>query len=283
MKIFGSPEPTTLSAFSRIWCILLITINVATVTAANASEEYGDVTGRIILQGEAPKLRPFVQPGDLKARNAAFCGALNIPNDGLVVHRENRGIQNTFVYLKRIDPDNVHPELRKSKHPHVSLQLKNCRMAPHTMVVRTDQQVILAAESDLKHNVHPYPIFNNQFGPFVRPTEPGQPIKVARFKMKEPLPIEVKCDIHAWMQAYWLVIDHPYAATTDADGRFTIEKLPAGEHSLTIWHERVGYIEKSFDVRVHHEQQTDIGDYEVPLERFKLKDSELVSPPTSKS
>jgi hypothetical protein len=283
MRIFGLSGLSTQRTSSSLWGVLLITLNVASVTAAYASDEYGDVTGRIILQGEAPKLRPLFQPGDLKVRDAALCGALNIPNDGLVVHRENRGIQNIFVYLKRIDPDNVHPELRKSTHPHVSLQLKNCRMAPHTMVVHTDQQVILTAGSDLKHNVHPYPIFNNQFGPFVRPTEPGQPITVARFKMKEPLPIQVKCDIHAWMQAYWLVSDHPYAATTDADGRFTIEKLPAGEHSLTIWHERVGYIEKSFNVRVQNEKQADIGNYEVSLDRFKLKDRELETSATPKS
>ena len=85
------------------------------------------------------------------------------------------------------------------------------------------------------------------------------------------------------MQAYWLVIDHQYAATTDADGRFTIEKLPAGEHSLTIWHERVGYIEKSFNVRVQNEKQADIGNYEVSLDRFKLKDCELETSATPKS
>jgi hypothetical protein len=35
-------------------------------------------------------------------------------------------------------------------------------------------------------------------------------------------------------------MDHPYFATTDAQGRFRIEGLPAGEYTLEAWHEEFG-------------------------------------------
>jgi uncharacterized membrane protein len=32
----------------------------------------------------------------------------------------------------------------------------------------------------------------------------------------------------------------PFYAVTDRDGRFVIERLPAGEYQMEIWHERLG-------------------------------------------
>ena len=45
---------------------------------------------------------------------------------------------------------------------------------------------------------------------------------------KAEWPIAVKCDAHPWMHAYWLSMDQPYYAVTDADGNFKITDLPAG-------------------------------------------------------
>ena len=52
------------------------------------------------------------------------------------------------------------------------------------------------------------------------------------------------------MRAYWLIIDHPYAALTDKDGKFQIDNLPVGEHNFRIWHERIGDIKKEYKVSV---------------------------------
>ena len=57
-----------------------------------------------------------------------------------------------------------------------------------------------------------------------------------------PLPTRVDCSIHAWMKAWLIILDHPYVAITDEDGRFEIKNVPAGEWTFRFWHERPGYL-----------------------------------------
>ena len=52
--------------------------------------------------------------------------------------------------------------------------------------------------------------------------------------------VPVKCNVHAWMNAYVGVLEHPFFAVTDGTGRFSIAQLPAGTYTIEIWHERFG-------------------------------------------
>ena len=55
---------------------------------------------------------------------------------------------------------------------------------------------------------------------------------------REEVPVTLVCDLHNWMKSYVCVVDHPFFAVTDAEGRFTIEGLPPGKYSLRTWHEK---------------------------------------------
>src|SRR3954468_3535672 len=52
--------------------------------------------------------------------------------------------------------------------------------------------------------------------------------------------VKVYCQIHSHMSASILVLDHPYFAMPDVDGRFTVPNVPVGDYTLVAWHERVG-------------------------------------------
>jgi hypothetical protein len=52
--------------------------------------------------------------------------------------------------------------------------------------------------------------------------------------------VPLKCDVHAWMNAWIGVVEHPYFAVTGGDGTFSLANLPAGTYTLEAWHEAGG-------------------------------------------
>lgn len=52
--------------------------------------------------------------------------------------------------------------------------------------------------------------------------------------------VSLHCDIHSWMRAYAVIMDHPFFDVTDATGAFTIKGVPAGTYTLEAWHPELG-------------------------------------------
>jgi hypothetical protein len=208
--------------------------------------QWGTIEGQFVFDGEVPTPALFVKKGDAAVKDAAICSAEPIPDESLVVNPSNNGIANVFVFLRKAEK--VHPDLKASAEKEVVFDQKNCRFRPHAMVIRTDQTVLCKSDDNCSHNTHSFPQRNNTENFVIASIDrKGIPIKM---KLAEAAPIDVRCDIHSWMSAKWLIVDHPYAAVTDADGRFKIEKLPVGTHKFRVWHERAGLIEKEWSVEV---------------------------------
>jgi plastocyanin len=47
------------------------------------------------------------------------------------------------------------------------------------------------------------------------------------------------CNIHDQMRAFILVLPTPYFSTTEANGGFTIAKVPAGDYTVKVWNDRL--------------------------------------------
>lgn len=239
-----------------------------------AADGYGDLTGRIVFDGDVPKLLPKVKKDNTAAKLPACCAIKDTPNDSLVVNPENKGIQHVFVYLKKVSKSDIHPDLAKSKEAEVVFDQKECIFKPHSLVVRTDQQVVVKSDDNVAHNTRTNPIFNEGVNFTVSPND-RVGVKMPKFVAKEPLPMTVECNIHPWMKSVWLVIDHPYGVSTNANGEFTIEKLPAGDYEFTVWHERVGYINKALEASIKDGAKTDLGEIKVAAEKFEIKPEEI--------
>ncbi|MGE5195605.1 MAG: hypothetical protein ACM3U2_24190 [Deltaproteobacteria bacterium] len=229
--------------------------------------EYGTITGQFLLEGDIPRLPPLVEKGNTKVNDPAICAAADIPDDSLVVDPKTNGIANIFVYLPKAGK--VHPRLKASEKKEVVFDQKGCRFIPHALVVRTDQVVRVKSGDNCTHNTKTNPL-RNQAVNFALQANDRAGVEVKN-KAPERYPIEVQCNVHNWMTARWLVLDHPYGTVSDEQGKFTIADLPAGEHELVIWQERVGLIDKKYKVNVVAGKTTDVGTIPVPAARLMEK------------
>ena len=228
---------------------------------------YGDISGQIIFDGDIPKRVLIIVEG-ANVKNADICAANDLLSDELLVDPKTKGVANVFVYIyhKKANGMKIHPDLQNSKKKQIVFDQKGCRFIPHVMVVRTDQTVIIKSADNCAHNTHTTTIFNDEFNSIITAND-RVGVKLP-LTVPESLPMPVKCDLHPWMKAHWLIINHPYATVTDKEGRFTIEKLPVGEFEFRIWHERPGYIDRKYVVTVK-EGETKLDPVLVPASKFE--------------
>jgi hypothetical protein len=60
--------------------------------------------------------------------------------------------------------------------------------------------------------------------------------------------MRLQCDQHEFMQARFLPVQNPYYAKVDPDGTFTIKNIPAGQHTVIVWHPIAGQIEQKIKI-----------------------------------
>jgi len=222
----------------------------------------GSVHGVIKFDGPRPQLPPHVKKG--APIKEPYCAATTVPDESLVVSAEG-GIANVFIFLAKPPKQATVPPI--PEEPAVFDQ-EQCRFVPHALLVRTGQIIKIKSNDDVLHNTNIEPVRNDRF---------NQTIKVKYregidyvYEKPEPKPILVKCDIHPWMSAWHLPLDHPYAAVTAEDGSFTIEDLPAGEHEFRVWHEKVdGFLDRRYKVTIKPDETIEVL-ISYKAEKFKI-------------
>ncbi len=108
---------------------------------------------------------------------------------------------------------------------------------PHVLGLMAGQQVELKSSDPKNHNVN----VKLKGTPFNSTVSAGKPLPL-KLLGPERTPGQVVCDIHSWMTSWWMVLDNPYIAVTDAKGNFEIKNVPAGTQKLVVWQEAVGFV-----------------------------------------
>ena len=189
----------------------------------------GDVKGVVSLDGAAPKNEPIKMNAD------PVCVKQNSTpqfQETYAVASDGKGLGNVFVYVK----DGLGNYAYDPPTEMAKIDQQNCRYHPHVFGVRVGQDFEIVNSDPALHNIHALPKGNKEFNN-------GQPIQGMRMKhtftAKEVM-VPFKCDVHGWMNAYVGVLDHPYFATTDKDGKFELKGLPPGTYTIEAWHEKLG-------------------------------------------
>lgn len=189
----------------------------------------GAVSGAVTLAGTPPPEQMVRMDGDRTCAGLVADGQRR--TERYVVGGDGT-LANVFVYVKtglegRSFPVPAEP---------VVLDQQRCWYAPRVIGVRVGQPFHVLNSDPLLHNVRSASTVNAPFNQ-------GQPIQGMRYShtfSAEEVMVPFKCDVHAWMNAWVGVMNHPYFAVTGADGRFSLPNLPAGTYTVEAWHEAAG-------------------------------------------
>lgn len=201
--------------------------------APSLAQEWGTVRGRIVFDGDAPAAVTL----DIE-RDAEVCGKVGLTDESLVVNKENRGVRYVAIWLESKEAVPIHPEFSTLPAEPPVLDNHNCRFEPHMLSIRTGQTLQLKNSDPVAHNAA---VYVRRTTPFSEVIPQNQPLE-KKFAKAETLPTRVDCSIHAWMKSWLIILDHPYVAITDGDGKFEIRNVPAGEWKFRFWHERPGFL-----------------------------------------
>jgi len=104
---------------------------------------------------------------------------------------------------------------------------------PHVLPVTVGTSVSFPNSDDIRHHLYSF----DKPKPFELPLYEGTPTQPIVFDKKGI--VRLGCNIHDWMMGYIYIVDTPFFALSDGQGKLSIDGLPAGEYSMHIWHPRI--------------------------------------------
>lgn len=107
------------------------------------------------------------------------------------------------------------------------------QFVPLVSVAQTGAAITFPNKDNIEHDVYSFSPAKH----FELNLYHGIPAKPVVFD--NPGLVVMGCNIHDTMVAYLLLVDTPYFAKTDANGRAEINNLPADNYKLMVWHYRV--------------------------------------------
>jgi plastocyanin len=211
-----------------IAALAAVCVALASAASKTVSEDTtGTVKGRIVFEGKLPEMKPLEITSEQEKGCCPEGRSVDTVDRSLLVDSKG-GIANVVV---TIEVDGAKP---KPLAEGVEIDQHECHFEPHVIVAPVGTKVVFLNSDKIAHNVHTYAGKNDSFNQTIAPGAKHEQ------ELKKEDRIEIKCDIHPWMNSHLIVADTPYYAVTKPDGSFEIPGLPAGEYKIELWHERLG-------------------------------------------
>jgi plastocyanin len=122
----------------------------------------------------------------------------------------------------------------------IEMDQKGMLFIPHVLAVVTGTTVKFLNSDPVPHNV-----FSPE-GKYNLGTWPQGATK--DYKYDKPGVYTQLCRVHTEMEAYVVVLDTPYFATTDKTGAFEIKNVPPGQYTLVAWSEKLKTVKQPITV-----------------------------------
>jgi len=147
---------------------------------------------------------------------------------GKVEAKPSRFGENSVVYIKSVESEFSVPDK-------IVMDQKELAFVPQVLPVVEGTTVDFQNSDDVLHNVFTPDKCADRFN---LGSWPKGEVRSYTFDKAGCVPV-VLCNVHPEMEAFIVVLQNPYYAVADKDGRFTIDKVPPGTYTLNVWNERL--------------------------------------------
>jgi hypothetical protein len=184
----------------------------------------------------------------------------SVIDESLIVDETSAGLANAFVYLEKLPAGVTIPPPSASE---IDATIFGARLIPHAILVRTGQHLIITNNDNAEVRAHAMTILNTRTASRIRP----EALTLFRFSMAERNPVPLVYRSDGMKPGYLLIVDHPWAAITDRNGKFTIADLPVGTHRFRIWHEVPGHLTSGLTVEIEADKPAHV-ELSIPAATF---------------
>jgi len=192
------------------------------------------LTGTIDFDGVFPADTVIQLPAD-----AAGCGQRI--TDHRVQHTGTR-IGGAVVWLTDIRTGKPLPLGRRFE-----LVNEDCMLVPQVQAVVAPATLNVASEDVALHRDRIVNVGTGELEGIAPFNDNGEVVPFDRM-LDGTEQLEITCDLHPWAKAWILVLDHPYFATSENSGAFSIDDVPPGTYHVKAWHPLLGTAEQSVTV-----------------------------------
>lgn len=224
-----------ISSFFLAAALLALPVSYVLAYEGGAVKDGGSISGTVKFKGTAPAPKKL----DV-GKDKEVCDKSPKMDMSLVVKDGN--LVNAVVMITDIKKG------KKNEVKSVTLDQNGCEYNPHVLAFPAGTTVEILNPDGVLHNVHSYSKVNSAFN-LAQPKFK----KKMTVKIEKPEAVEVKCDVHGWMQGWLVATANPYYAVTDGSGNFKLTDVPAGTYTVEVWHETLGKSTQKVTVKAKEE------------------------------
>ncbi|MBE7446887.1 MAG: hypothetical protein HS132_17365 [Planctomycetia bacterium] len=158
--------------------------------------------------------------------------------NGAVKAKKAKYLKDTIVYIEQVS-DTFDPPKE-----HAVVDQKNMAFIPHVLPLIKGTTVDFLNSDTVQHNVYsPDAVADNfNLGTWMKgETRP--------FTFNKLGIATIRCNVHVDMLAYVLVLQNPYFARVDNEGRFSFVNVPEGKYVIKLWNKRYKAVDQKVDVK----------------------------------